>query len=211
MNQILTQLESAPNNGEFNDCMKQLGAQSLSGISAVTMDMSRLFFSATQTRMAQLRKADALIAEKESKESLDPGNWPLLASAGELAGLMGRQPDELLGGLHLRLLGQTGKKDSHNGYAGYDSHTIALSGGMDRMLPHGFLTDKFLAGISMGYADTDVTYADTGKSHTHIETYSMGIYGSWFDKNWHVDTTLAGARAGISQYSGQTPPGCPGS
>ncbi|WP_300671134.1 autotransporter outer membrane beta-barrel domain-containing protein [Desulfoluna sp.] len=190
---ILISLESSSSPGEFNESMKQLGVIPMSGISALGMDMSRIFSSAVQTRMAEMRSSHIMTADKKIMDPEDSDTWPMLAFNGDLAGILGRRPLEKPDGLHLRMLGQTGGQDSHDGYDGYDYNTIALSGGLDHMVSEVFGRESLLAGISLGYASTSADYLDTGKSRADMESYSLGLYGTWFDKGWYVDTALGGA------------------
>ncbi len=190
---ILTRLEDTSSPEEFKGNLEQLNSLSISSIPAMGMDVSRMFSSAVQTRLAERRSAYTQNIVKTAMDPKDPDTWPLLASNGDLAGLMGRQRDDKSNGLHFRLLGQKGGVDSQDGFHGYDYDTTGLSGGLDTMPAAGLFNKNFLAGISLGYASTAADYKDAGKSCADMEIYSLGVYTTWFDRGWYVDTTLAGA------------------
>ena len=111
----------------------------------------------------------------------------MVASNGDLSGLMSRSPEIKPNGVHLRVLGRTGGMDTHSGYDGYDYGSIIFSGGYDRMIG-----DGFLAGVSGGYAQTNADYKDAGGSDSSLESYTMGLYGTWFKDDWYMDTVIAG-------------------
>ncbi|SDL12668.1 outer membrane autotransporter barrel domain-containing protein [Maridesulfovibrio ferrireducens] len=186
---ILVKLESSSSKSEFNNSLNQLGGLPTSGIISMSIDTAYLVSLATQTRMAELRSYQIMMAEKNNYLDPDePESWPMVASAGDLAGLMKRDAEVKPNGVHMRVLGRTGGMDTHGGYDGYDYESIIFSGGYDRVI-----MDGFLAGISGGYAQTDADYKDTGGSDSQLGSYSLGLYGSWFKDNWYVDTIFAGA------------------
>ncbi|MBI9110569.1 autotransporter outer membrane beta-barrel domain-containing protein [Maridesulfovibrio ferrireducens] len=186
---VLEKLDSSSSKTEFNECLNQLGGSGLMGITAMSVDTSHIVSHATQTRMAEMRDYQILMAKKDKTPTPDdPASWPMVASNGDLAGIMGRKPDVKSNGMHLRVLGRTGSMDTHGGYDGYDYDSIIMSGGYDKVI-----NDGFLIGISGGYAKTDADYKDTGSSSSDMKSYTMGLYGTLFTDAWYVDTTIAGA------------------
>ncbi|MDD9303379.1 MAG: autotransporter domain-containing protein [Desulfobacter sp.] len=193
MAHVVAMLDSSTSLATFEDGLNQMGPQALSGMSAVTMDMSRLFFSTVTARMARLRQGVRVLARKKRMDPNDPETWPLMASAGELAGILFDPSQDSHQGLHFQALGQKSHMDSQEGHMGYDTTTAALAMGMDRVFPQAVLDNNFLGGLSIGVADSSVLYRDRGQSNADITTYSLGVYGSFFDKHWYLDTILAGA------------------
>jgi len=185
---VLLELERAPTSKEFAECLSQLGGLAVDNMPVMSVDTARLFSTAAQTRMAELRTYQLMMADKDEPDPDDPESWPMVAANGDLAGIMHRQPDFKANGIHMRIMGRSGDMDTHSGYSGYDYNTFALSGGYDYIF-----RDGFLAGISGGYALTDANYKDTGSSESQAKSYTMGLYSTWFKNDWYVDATLAGA------------------
>jgi uncharacterized repeat protein (TIGR01451 family)/outer membrane autotransporter protein len=67
-----------------------------------------------------------------------------------------------------------GEKDRTTNQIDYDFNTAGLTFGMDYRY-----TDEFVAGLAVGYADTD---ADIGADDGELSTrgYSVSLYGTWF-------------------------------
>lgn len=186
---LLGMLDSSSSQQEFNSNLNELGGVFTSGMTTLSLGTAHQMSLATQTRMAEVRAYQIMLAQQDdSPDPEDPESWPMVASNGDMAGLMSRAPEFRPNGVHLRLLGRTGDMDSHGGYDGYDYNTVILSGGYDRVL-----ADGFLAGISGGYAKTNAKYKDTGGSDSVLDSYSLGLYGTWFHDQWYVDGVVAGA------------------
>lgn len=188
LTEILLQLEASSSLETFNDCLNQLGMVPISGIANLGLGTARLFSSAAQSRMAQMRGIYPNVAKDQGMDPDDPSTWPLVASIGDLSGIMDRTREGTPNGLHFKVLGQSGRVDTHDGFNGYDNSTRGAFGGYDRML-----TDRMIAGINLGYADSSIDFLDTGKSRADQENFTGGLYATWFNNGWYVDTTLAGA------------------
>jgi len=181
---LLTRLERAPSVDEFNTCLEQLNA--LSGPGIMTMETARIFSLSAQDRMAGVR------TRQKTRTFLnpdDPETWPLLASAGNLAGLFNRRPDTVPNGVFVKTLNQKGSRDSYTGYTGYGHATMGLTGGFDRVL-----SSKFLTGLSLGVAKSDLDYEDAGGSHASVDNLGAGLYASLFGREWYLDALVSGNR-----------------
>lgn len=183
MADLLTTLDDIDTLGEFHSCLEEL--ETNPAFSAMGMDTARLFTSAVQTRMAEVRTRQSVIAQTCQMDSEDPFTWPLLASTGGVSQLISPRPPQKPNAFFIQALGRDGRLDSHDGYDGYDYDTTGFFVGWDRLQG-----PSFLAGASLGYAQTDVDYLDTGKSSSDVENYSAGFYGTWFGSNWYLDVTL---------------------
>lgn len=186
---LLLNLENSATEAEFNTCLEELFAHT--GLSAMGMNTARQFSMSVQNRMSWGR-AQAGQADRIAKTFLnpdDPDSWPRLASAGDMAGLFDRQPDQKPHGVFIKTLNQKGTRDSEIGYTGYDHDTMGFSGGIDRVF-----SKRFLAGISLGYAKNNVDYKDAGGSHTDVSNLGTGVYASLFDNQWYVDALFSGTR-----------------
>ncbi len=185
---ILKKLDSSSSTAELGDCVGQLVGVTAETIPTLSTDMARMFSSAAETRMAEVRSYQLYLAQKDDPDPDDPESWPMVAINGDMAGVLKRQPDFKPNGVHLRTLGRSGDMESHGGNSGYDYRTFALSGGYDHMVK-----DNFLMGVFGGYALTNVDYKDTSQSESKLESYTMGLYATWFKDDWYVNTTLAKA------------------
>jgi outer membrane autotransporter protein len=79
-----------------------------------------------------------------------------------------------------------GKKDPTTRQVDYDFNTAGLTFGMDYRF-----TDKFVAGVAVGYADTN---ADLGIDDGELDTkgYSVSLYGTWFQSDrFYIGGSLA--------------------
>jgi uncharacterized protein with beta-barrel porin domain len=186
---ILAELENAPSQKAFTSYLDELSGLFSSGTTAMSLGTAQQLSLATQTRMAQMRTYQTFMARNEyAPDPEDPESWPMVASNGDLAGVMFRGPESRPNGVHLRMLGRTGLMDTHGGYDGYDYRSMLISGGYDRVL-----RDGLLVGVSGGYARTDADYKDVGKSDSSLDSYSLGFYGTWFDEQWYVDAMISAA------------------
>jgi|GEM_PF-1691229 len=183
MADLLTTLDDIDTLGEFHSCLEEL--ETNPAFSAMGMDTARLFTSAVQTRMAEVRTRQSVIAQTCQMDPEDPFTWPLLASTGGVSPLISPRPPQKPNAFFIQALGRDGRLDSHDGYDGYDYDTTGFFVGWDRLQGR-----SFLVGASLGYAQTDVDYLDTGKSRSDVENYSGGFYGTWFGSNWYLDATL---------------------
>ncbi len=91
-------------------------------------------------------------------------------------------------GLWVNAFGQWGAQQQDSGYSGYDYSMSGVTVGFDRVLANGFL-----AGVSAGYAKSDVDL-DDGQGSGDIESYYASLYGSWSLKDLSVDTVLSVGR-----------------
>jgi len=185
---VTIELEKSSNANELGECLSQLNMVNPGSVSGISTNTAHLFSTAAQTRMAEVRTFQIMMADKDEPDPDAPESWPMVAANGDLAGIMYRQPDHKPNGLHMRVLGKTGDMQSHDGYDGYDYDTFALFGGYDRVVREGFLM-----GVSGGYALTQADYKDIGGSDSQLDSYTLGLYGTWFKDDWYVDTAFAGA------------------
>lgn len=174
---------------DFDQSLDEMTTLHTGITTSMSVDTAQLVSVATQTRMAEMRTYQTMLAE--SRQSPDPDDsetWPMVASIGDMSGVLSRSPEYRPNSLYLRAMGRTGSMDTHGGYDGYSYDSMIFSGGYDRMLG-----DNLLAGISAGYAETEAEYKDVGDSDSTLESYTLGMYGSWFEDGWYVDGILAGA------------------
>lgn len=90
--------------------------------------------------------------------------------------------------------GFSADQDAENGFPGYIARTGGTSFGYDYLLD-----DGLLAGISGGYANTNVDIKDSD-SHGDIDSYLGSLYGSWFTEKWYVDSALSYAHHRFNNF-----------
>ncbi|WP_022665369.1 autotransporter domain-containing protein [Desulfospira joergensenii] len=184
---LISAIEQSDSQAEAESAMAQLTSPLLGQGMDLTLGAAHLQSLFTQSRMAGRRTYLAYLGRRATApDPDDPGSWPLTAAIGDLSGLLGRSPEDNPQSLYLRTAGRTGSMDSHGGQSGYDHQTFILSGGYDHVLGN-----SVLAGISAGYGTTQADYDDQGGSRSAMDSYALGVYGSWFRNDWYVDTVLA--------------------
>ncbi|BDQ38279.1 secreted serine protease [Pseudodesulfovibrio nedwellii] len=186
---VMAALDCSTSVEDFNSNLDQLTGVFSMDLSSQTLDMTRFSSLSIQSRMADLRTHQILLAQQSEQADVDdPDSWPMVASIGDLAGVMQRTSDYWNNGVHMRAIGRTANMETHGNRVGYDYGSLILSGGYDRVL-----NDGFLAGISGGYSKTNAEYKDAGESESEADSYTLGFYSSWFEDNWYVDTIVSGS------------------
>ena len=92
-------------------------------------------------------------------------------------------------GLWVRPFGVFEDQDTVDGTAGYNYNTAGFSAGVDFRF-----SKNFIAGVSLGYASSRVKYDDAGGSSGDVQSFSAGVYGSYFTPRWFIEFSLAYAR-----------------
>lgn len=88
-------------------------------------------------------------------------------------------------GLWFDAFGQWGDQDEKNGYTGFDYFMRGATLGFDHAL-----SDKFMAGVSVGYSRSDIDL-DHDEGSGYIKSLYGSIYGSYFYKNLYIDAILS--------------------
>jgi outer membrane autotransporter protein len=187
LSSLISNLEQSSTQAEADAAMDQLSSLLLTQSMDMSVGASQLQSSTTQMRMADMRSHQIYLAQKERNDRDDPDTWPQVAAIGDLSGMLHRSPENDPNGLYMRGMGRTGSIDSHGGYNGYDYNSGLISGGYDRVVQ-----DNFLLGVSLGYSTTGAKYKDAGGSTSTLNSSTLGLYGSWFEDAWYVDTILSG-------------------
>jgi outer membrane autotransporter protein len=93
-------------------------------------------------------------------------------------------------GMFLTGSGEFTRVGSTTNAAGYHLETGGVTGGVDYRV-----SDNFAIGLDFGYVGTTASIANGGKIDT--DGGRLGLYGTWFDRNFHVDAALNG---GLNSY-----------
>ncbi|MDJ0931527.1 autotransporter domain-containing protein [Breoghania sp.] len=188
LSELIAAVENSSTQAEANATMGELTSLLLGQRVKTTVAMSQLQSLSTQFRMARMPAYQIAQSNGGNLGFGDADTWPQIAAHGELSSQFGRSADEDPNGLYLRVVGRSGSMDSHDGYSGYDYGTVLFSGDYDRMIG-----DHLLAGVSAGYALTGIDYDDDGGSKSTLDSYTLGVYASLFDRAWYVDGLLSAA------------------
>lgn len=81
--------------------------------------------------------------------------------------------------------GQWGVQDKDDGFSGYDYNVYGVTFGVDRLL-----SDRCIAGIAIGYSDTDID-VDRDQGDGEIDTVYGSLYGSYFTEKGYIDAVLS--------------------
>ncbi|MGE4192880.1 MAG: autotransporter domain-containing protein [Pseudodesulfovibrio sp.] len=184
---LIDDLEHSASVTELSASANQIASPLLFQGVRISLGTIRTQALATRLRIAEVRADQIRLAQEAAPSADDPDSWPQVASLGDLSGLLNRSPEQAPNGVHLRALGRNGSMDTHDGQTGYDFDTFLLSGGYDRMVG-----DDLLFGLTAGYAVTGADYDDPGGSTSRLDSYTLGLYGSWFRDGWYVDGLLSG-------------------
>lgn len=184
---LIHDLEQSSTEAELLAAASQIASPLMFQGVRISLGTIRMQALATRLRIAEVRADQIRLAQSDSPAADDPDSWPVVASAGDLSGLLNRSPGQAPNGLHLRAMGRNGSMDTYGGQTGYDFNTFLLSGGYDKVV-----SDDLLLGVNAGYAVTGADYDDAGGSTSRLDSYSLGLYGSWFRDGWFVDGLLSG-------------------
>lgn len=194
MKNLLDTIDNSPSTAEVKTRLEELSPQGLTALPSHGVDMAQTASRATQARLAEVRTYQSMLADQDTGlDPNEPESWPLIASIGYLSGLIPRSKEIKPQGVHLRMAGTTTSMDSHDGHDGYDTNSVLISGGYDKMQ-----NDHLLLGISAGYAYSAADYSDIGGSSSTLQSYSLGVYSTWFGKQWYADALLG---LSLNKYS----------
>jgi len=87
----------------------------------------------------------------------------------------------------------TGEKDSTFNESGFDFDSYGVTAGIDYRF-----TDSFVAGIAVGYSESEAD-VDDDLGSTDGEGTTFTVYGSWFTDNFYVDGSIT---TGSYDYDG---------
>ncbi len=82
-----------------------------------------------------------------------------------------------------QVFGHSEKQDQGSEYFGCRTETIGSSAGFDSCF------GNFIVGMSLGKSKTKVDFAD-GISKNHVDTYYLGVYGSFTRKKLYLDSSF---------------------
>jgi outer membrane autotransporter protein len=144
---------------------QQLGVQadSLGATGAVAASVGGQVASVTSTRLAALRTGVAY-ADANPDSGFSAGN-----------GAMSKA-------MWIRAFGSTAEQDAVGGISGYGADTYGILGGLD--WPMGA---NSRVGVSLSYADTDVSGDGAGNSSTDLESLQANLYGDFTGPRGYVE------------------------
>ena len=174
--------------------LQAIAGEEVAALLSTATDFASVQQSNIRTRLTQLRRGGSGIDLSGLNIQTDSGtlNGNLLASAlsSKLGGAASGDEDTYLlessrWGVFLNgniLYGDKDKTDAQNGY---DLDVKGLTMGMDYRI-----TDNAVAGLAIGFADTDLDYKQNGGT-MDAESQFITAYGSYYDdKNYYIDVSV---------------------
>ncbi|MCV6624397.1 MAG: autotransporter domain-containing protein [Cellvibrionaceae bacterium] len=174
--------------------LQAIAGEEVAALLSTSTDFASVQQSNIRTRLTQLRRGGSGIDLSGLNIQTDSGtlNGNLLASAlsSKLGGAASGDEDTYLlessrWGVFLNgniLYGDKDKTDAQNGY---DLDVKGLTMGMDYRI-----TDNAVAGLAIGFADTDLDYKQNGGT-MDAESQFITAYGSYYDdKNYYIDVSV---------------------
>lgn len=118
-------------------------------------------------------------------------------------------------GVWLKIFGEKTERDESASFdslgtvftfdTSFEQNTAGLVGGVDLI---GGSSDNggWLAGLSIGYVDSDVTFNETNTLYS-LEGMTGGIYGSFVSGGWYVDANISGNWLDVEYNTPNSTPG----
>lgn len=174
--------------------LQAIAGEEVAALLSAATDFASVQQSNIRSRFTQLRRGGRGVDLSGLNIQTDSGNLngKLIASAfgDKLGGAASGDEDTYLlessrWGIFLNgniLYGDKDKTDNQNGY---DLDVKGLTFGMDYRI-----TDNAVAGLAIGFADTDLDYKQNGGT-MDAESQFVTAYGSYYDeKNYYVDVSI---------------------
>ena len=170
---------------EYSTGLSSLSPDSYDNFTRNTFSTTHRYTKSLQYRMNNVRSYSQ-VSQPSSEEPI------LLAyrgsDAGELYNLGRVTQIQGKNGLWLDAFGQWGDQEEKDGYTGFDYFMRGATLGFDHAL-----SDKFTAGISVGYSRSDIDL-DYDEGSGYIKSLFGSLYGSYFYKNLYIDGILSYGR-----------------
>jgi uncharacterized protein with beta-barrel porin domain len=183
MGDVLFMLDGIPTLGGYRNALDQFSPEVYAGLRDIDLALLNRLNNAVQGRLGSLggvaQTPTPLYAALFNTVS-DAG--PILASAPVFSEEGAEGMDT---GIWGRGLGIFGDQDGDDEHFGFDY----LTGGLILGADHRF-TDRIVAGITAGFADTTVDY-DTVISETEAMSYFGGLYGGYTAGQLHLNAQLS--------------------
>ena len=174
--------------------LQAIAGEEVAALLSAATDFASVQQSNIRTRLTKLRRGGRGVDLSGLNIQTDSGtlNGKLIASAfgDKLGGAASGDEDTYLlessrWGVFLNgniLYGDKDKTDNQNGY---DLDVKGLTFGMDYRI-----TDSTVAGLAIGFADTDLDYRQNGGT-MDAESQFITAYGSYYDdKNYYIDVSI---------------------
>jgi outer membrane autotransporter protein len=184
LSNILAQIQNL-SKSEFSTALSTLSSDSYDIYTRTTHSIAQQYTKSLQYRMNNIRSYQYAQVSDDEKPIL-------LAFRGSDVGQL-YNPERISqthgkNGLWFDAFGQWGDQDEKDGYAGYDYSMKGATLGFDHAL-----TDKLMAGVSIGYSRADIDL-NRHQGRGYIKSLVGSIYGSYFNKNLYIDGGLSYGR-----------------
>ncbi len=178
---ILGQVQNL-SQSEYSTALSSLSSDSYDNFTRTTFSATHRYTKSLQYRMNNVRSY---------AHAHQPGNQaPILLAyrdldMSQLFSSHGVSQIQGKNGLWFDDFGQWGDQGSKEGYTGYDYFMRGATLGFDYAL-----TDKIIAGVSLGYSRADIDL-DHHRGSGYVKSLYGSIYGSYFNKNLHIDGIIS--------------------
>jgi outer membrane lipase/esterase len=181
---VLGEFQALPAGG-FDRAFDSLGPMAYDSMTRAT------FGSTGQYTQSLQRRLEAVRALNRTAGGASPAGPVLLAAAGAdpslipILGTYRLSQSQAKNGLWATGFGQWGDQETTPGFTGFTASTGGLTAGYDYTFG-----DSLTAGLSVGYADTDVDLA-ANQGGGRIQGVFPALYASYFTKTAYVDGALS--------------------
>jgi len=184
LSNILAQIQNL-SKSEFSTALSTLSSDSYDIYTRATHSIAQQYTKSLQYRMNNIRSYQYAQVSEDEKPIL-------LAFRGSDVGQL-YNPERISqihgkNGLWFDAFGQWGDQEEKDGYAGYDYSMKGATLGFDHAL-----TDKLMAGVSIGYSRADIDL-NRHQGRGYVKSLVGSIYGSYFNKNLYIDGGLSYGR-----------------
>ena len=182
MGTLLTNISALPTDEAKRNAYSQLSAQTKPSMLSISNMGASKFTNTASGRIQGLRLSSkgqsryylADASNTDTQQTMTDGHTDYSAYTQE----------QSLYGAWFKGFGGFGDRETEKEINGYDYNIGGVSFGMDRRI-----TDDFIAGVTMGYADTSINYA-ASPDHSNIDSIYTGIYGSYEMPDSYIDGIL---------------------
>jgi outer membrane autotransporter protein len=174
---------------EFGTAFASLSPSLYDNTTRTTYDVTQQYTTTLLKRIHSMQLTGATASTVPQSNVLSGEEGSLLAYYGSAASIgqlyAPAQQKKPKYGIWFNGFGQRGEQDEDDGFTGYDYDVHGVTLGIDRMF-----SDRYIAGISVGYSDTDID-VDRDQGDGDIDTVYGSLYGSYYTKRGYIDAVLS--------------------
>jgi len=183
-------LQHLADDSDVRNAYDQLSGQTRPSIASIARTGVSGFAGAVSGRLQNARTANlgtggAMLAMADSTTAaFGPQNNAVVSDVAAL-GNAGPYDTDSRYGAWTKGFGVIGDRDSEDGVNGYDYEIGGVAAGLDYRF-----TENTMAGVTLGYSDTDIEYRNS-PDNSRIDSLYAGLYGSYMDTDGYIDGVFA--------------------